>query len=263
MRSASVVLVLCAACSAGKPTSVDASAAPHDSGARDARARDGRADVDAARAPRDAGGDALSCHPDLLGCWLQQPCAGCCVDLRCVPAGASCGPDAGTCVGTSCAGAGSLGEPCATVPAPTWVPVPDASTLVCAYQPWTGCTDTAAACGEGGACVHCGLTGEACCGGYCTGRASCFQGVCTTACGAIGQLCCAGDAGYLAGVCDDGGVCLDVAVGRACVPSAVCDVDDAGACTNCGNAGQSCCGDGGCNLSLVCDGYRTCVSTMR
>jgi hypothetical protein len=71
------------------------------------------------------------------------------------------------------------------------------------------------------------------------------------------------DAGNFSLACDDGSVCLALAAGVACVPSGVCEVGDAGVCANCGNGGQPCCGDGGCNVPLLCDGYGTCVGTMK
>jgi hypothetical protein len=55
----------------------------------------------------------------------------------------------------------------------------------------------------------------------------------------------------------------DVSIDALDSPS--CELGEAGACTNCGNGGQSCCRDGVCNPPLLCDGVGLghCITTNK
>lgn len=235
----------------------------------------------------DAGQDAGSCAildmaPD--SCIPQGSCTSCCVGNVCIPAGLSCGTGMGICNGSSCGDAGAVGQACVQGQAFSGVAGDE-----CFFSPWTGCTASDAVCTDGGLCAHCGSPREPCCGGVgcngeqycdetiscnpacgapgqpccdaviqCSGQQACVgggdtPGVCTAACGAAGEPCCNGSPQVAA--CDEGGVCLSFPSTQtpSCQPGAPCEAD-AGSCTTCGNGGQACCGDGGCNAnaSVAC-----------
>ena len=231
----------CVACSS-RASRLDVSTpdatAIHDAGARE--------DVPSDAGLREAGSiDACPAVPAVSCGLMYGPCSGCCVADLCVAEGYQCGKGLGVCHGPSCGATGGLGQPCVSgLAAEGLVDGPDES-AVCGYQQWTGCTDTNAACVDGG-CTHCGLAGEPCCDQGCGPHMYCDATQhCNAACGALGQACCAGTYRY---ICDDGGACLSFGENAlpTCVSGSPCHADG-GSCTTCGGFLQACCGDGGCN----------------
>jgi hypothetical protein len=148
-----------------------------------------------------------------------QPCGG--VDQACCDAGA-CDPG-GICNGTTCDACGMDGQPCCDGGGCTGGATCQSDGLCHGGSMGCGnegdpccvggtCNDASLFCSGGfplggGSCVHCGATGEHCCGSATGTLGHCDTGnVCTSsnfcqACGGAGERCCPG------GSCRDGRTC--------------------------------------------------------